>query len=121
MHTFIDTFYYWKAFKEQVTLPNFIPSKRQGIFIKHLEIKSLLCKLHKRTSVHADDCISQIRDLEEISALLANRADGAKVRANVDILDNAERSSRYFYRWERSRQSKILINKLVDCNLYFTS
>ena len=121
--------YWWKAFKEQVKdLTIFYSKQRTGIFYKTLRNKqSSLHRLHKYSSTHVNspnvnNYISQIKELEEeISSLLVNRAEGAKVRAKVDILDNAEKPSRYFYRRERSRQAKKLINKLVDSNSSYTS
>ena len=117
------------SFKEQVKdLTIFYSKQRTGIFYKTLRNKqSSLHRLHKYSSTHANspnvnNYISQIKELEEeISSLLVNRAEGAKVRAKVDILDNAEKPSRYFYRRERSRQAKKLINKLVDSNSSYTS
>ena len=50
----------------------------------------------------------------ELKTLFSKTIEGARIRSRAQVLDNAERPSRYFLRVEQQRQSANMINELYD-------
>jgi len=50
----------------------------------------------------------------ELETLFSKTIEGARIRSRAQVLDNAERPSRYFLRVEQQRQSANMINELYD-------
>ena len=114
---------WWEAFKENVRdLVIFHSKKKSHSFYNRLKEKEGELRekmsLNSSSNIHGD-AIDTLKS--EIENLVLERAEGSKIRNNIDILNNKERPSRYFFRRERKRQSRKFINKLVDTDTEYTS
>ena len=108
---------WWLAFKENVRDLVVFHSKRRSeryacvLREKEKELKNLLY----RNSINPGTLDEKIKSIEtHINDLLLEKAEGAKIRSNSDILNNEEKPSRYFFCREQSRQKQKLIHKIID-------
>ena len=115
-----DPAMWWDFFKQSVKsdIISFAREKSSRLHRERVFLTNRLIVLKRRlTDVGDLSVILEISSIEsQLSAIVSNSLEGAKIRSRVQWLEQGEKPTRYFFKLEKERNEKNFVSSILDAN-----